>query len=398
MGVGKVGSGAAIGSAIAPGLGTILGAGIGAASGLVGQGMSRRAAREYNKGQMEIAQMNNEWNANEAAKNRQWQEQMVSSQNQWNLEQWNRENEYNTPAAQRERLEAAGYNPYMFGGDSGNAASITSVSPSGGSQTAPAQMPSQQALRYDFSGVADAINNYFMNSKLAFDSGLTLLGRDRQRAEIASAVNGNLSALTPEYWNYYRSRGLDMAQIQWGKTADEAQAIRLNNELTSAQTGNALLEGKHRKVLLQFARPQQIAEVFQKIGTAYSAYMSGALSKRKIFSMTFDDLKTIAEVNGIRINNRILKETAQGVIDSMNSANRYTTLYNRYNSVFARWNAFTDASRRQWEFNLAKRGYRSGDTDYKEWIDKWIVPLLGSIGTLFSGAGTSVLGKLSSGR
>lgn len=48
-------------------------------------------------------------------------------QQDWNVEQWNRENLYNSPLAQKERLEAAGINPYSVlsqgGADTGNASS-----------------------------------------------------------------------------------------------------------------------------------------------------------------------------------------------------------------------------------------------------------------------------------
>lgn len=38
-------------------------------------------------------------------------------QNEWNLDMWNKQNEYNSPAAQRQRLEAAGLNPIFNGLD-----------------------------------------------------------------------------------------------------------------------------------------------------------------------------------------------------------------------------------------------------------------------------------------
>lgn len=52
--------------------------------------------------------------------------------NQWQWDMWNAQNEYNTPAAQRARLEAAGYNPMLMNSAgssaSGNAGSMTSKS------------------------------------------------------------------------------------------------------------------------------------------------------------------------------------------------------------------------------------------------------------------------------
>lgn len=55
--------------------------------------------------------------------------------NQWQWDMWNAQNEYNTPAAQRERLEAAGYNPLLMNNmgssASGEASSMTAKSGSG---------------------------------------------------------------------------------------------------------------------------------------------------------------------------------------------------------------------------------------------------------------------------
>lgn len=52
--------------------------------------------------------------------------------NQWQWDMWNAQNEYNTPAAQRARLEAAGYNPMLMNSAgssaSGNAGSMTAKS------------------------------------------------------------------------------------------------------------------------------------------------------------------------------------------------------------------------------------------------------------------------------
>lgn len=55
--------------------------------------------------------------------------ELAKYQNEWNLAQWNRENAYNTPAAQRQRYEDAGINPYFALGNiqSGQAESLNSA-------------------------------------------------------------------------------------------------------------------------------------------------------------------------------------------------------------------------------------------------------------------------------
>ena len=55
--------------------------------------------------------------------------ELAKYQNEWNLAQWNRQNAYNTPAAQRQRYEDAGINPYFALGNiqSGQAESLNSA-------------------------------------------------------------------------------------------------------------------------------------------------------------------------------------------------------------------------------------------------------------------------------
>ena len=66
-------------------------------------------------------------------------ERMQQQQNAWNLEQWNRNNEYNSPAAQMQRLKAAGINPDLMYGQNAGGASGNSSSPAQGSNPIPKQ-------------------------------------------------------------------------------------------------------------------------------------------------------------------------------------------------------------------------------------------------------------------
>lgn len=93
-------------------------------------------------------QMNRETNAANQAINQAnidysreaWQNEVA-----YNWEMWNKTNEYNSASAQRQRLEAAGLNPYMMmnGGDAGTASSSSAPS-----HNQPQQLP-MQAGRVD---------------------------------------------------------------------------------------------------------------------------------------------------------------------------------------------------------------------------------------------------------
>lgn len=141
-------------------------AGIGAGASLIG-GMGSTAAQ--NAANKEIAQMNNAFNEKmfdkQVAYNKEMYQQQLGDQwkfyndakeNSWKF--YNDQKEYNSASAQRERLEAAGLNPYlMMSGGSAGVAQSGSV-PSGGAPSAQGVTP-PTATPYsaDYSGITSGL-------------------------------------------------------------------------------------------------------------------------------------------------------------------------------------------------------------------------------------------------
>ncbi|MBQ3410779.1 MAG: hypothetical protein IJH30_03405, partial [Bacillus sp. (in: Bacteria)] len=86
-----------IGGAIITGLSSLLGT-------AMSETYQREALQEYNRGQMELAKY----------------------QNEWNLAQWERENAYNSPIQQMQRYREAGLNPNLIYGQQ----NLSAASPS----------------------------------------------------------------------------------------------------------------------------------------------------------------------------------------------------------------------------------------------------------------------------
>lgn len=140
----------------------VVGSAIGAGASLIGGVGSTAAQNSSNK---EIAQMNNAFNEKmfdkQVAYNKEMYQQQLGDQwkfyndakdNSWKL--YNDQKEYNSASAQRERLEAAGLNPYlmMSGGSAGVAqsgAASSGVAPSGQGVTPPTATP----YSADYSGI-----------------------------------------------------------------------------------------------------------------------------------------------------------------------------------------------------------------------------------------------------
>jgi hypothetical protein len=155
-----------------------VGSAIGAGTSLIGGVGTTLAQNAANK---EIAQMNNAFNEKmfdkQVAYNKEMYQQQLgdqwkfyndSKQNAWDLvanqqqfqtDMWNKNNEYNSASAQRERLEAAGLNPYMMmnGGSAGTAQAMSGsagAAPSGGAPSGQGVTP-PTATPYsaDYSGI-----------------------------------------------------------------------------------------------------------------------------------------------------------------------------------------------------------------------------------------------------
>lgn len=151
---------------------------IGAGSSLIGGVASTAAQNAANK---EIAQMNNAFNEKmfdkQVAYNKEMYQQQLgdqwkfyndSKQNAWDLvenhqqfqtDMWNKNNEYNSASAQRERLEAAGLNPYLMmnGGSAGTAQAMSGSAGAAPSGAAPSAQgvtpPTATPYSADYSGI-----------------------------------------------------------------------------------------------------------------------------------------------------------------------------------------------------------------------------------------------------
>ena len=326
-----------VGSAFVSGISGLLGSGI---SG----GMSKRAAKAYNKGQKEIAQMNNEWNAEQAAINREWQTSERDAQNQWTLEQWNRENEYNSPAAQRARLEEAGYNPYMNGLD-GNSSGVgvTSSGVSGvGNPTA--QMPNQvpETFQMDFNSIGDAINSYYSNQLLANQAkGQGIMnafdmqfGSDFRKSQILSNINGEVESLDPAYWNIRRAMAPEMAITGINKIRQEYEAVRTHTELTAAQALLTKLQGEGQEIMNKYLPAQQQVQIYSHAASLFAQYAQGRLSLASIKNRLAEYNESIARAAGIRIGNKQSAELSDFFVRAMKEEYQSNAAYYRsYKSI-----------------------------------------------------------------
>lgn len=157
--------GVELGSALLSGGLSIVNAGIGANA-------SRYAAKKYLEGVESTNKANQE---------------LAREQQAWDLAQWNRQNEYNTASKQLQRWQEAGFSPFSFQGDVGNADSLQS--PTLANQVAPGDLSGyaqgfSSSLAQGVQGAASAALNW-REMKLRQDQ----LNIEKQRLANETALN-----------------------------------------------------------------------------------------------------------------------------------------------------------------------------------------------------------------
>lgn len=291
----------------------ILGGIIAAGASLAGNAIGSASQNKTNQTSIDINRENNAFNAAEAEKQRQWQEEM-----------WNKNNEYNSPSAMISR----GLNPYI---GSSVGAGVSKSPASGGSVAQAAGLPSLQAFRPDFSDVGTALAsmaqaraammNAEQNSALTPYRMLEILGNTNYR---------NIGIGQSGYWN--ASTGRHSALLDQSKEYQELKNMEFAGRLTSAQEAQILLDSQAQQVLNKYLDEQQQADLFIKGQTLANLYAQGALTEAQYKNQMAQAVKTAAETNGIRINNKIAAETADSLIYANIQSNRARGLSDLWNS------------------------------------------------------------------
>ena len=290
-------------------LGGIIAAGASLASNAIGASLQDKT----NQTSIDINRENNAFNAQQAQIQRDWQEKM-----------WEMNNSYNSPNAMISR----GLNPFV----QGSAAMAGSKSPaSGGAAASAAPAPSLQAFRPDFSDVGSALASMAQARASMLDAeqnaALTPYKIDQIRGDTDYR---NIGIGESGYWN--ASSGRRSALLDQSKEYQELKNMEFAGRLTSAQESQILLDSQAQQVLNKYLDEQQQADLFIKGQTLANLYAQGALSEAQYKNQMAQAVKTSAETNGIRISNKIAKQTADSLIYANIQANRARGLSSLWDS------------------------------------------------------------------
>jgi hypothetical protein len=291
----------------------ILGGLIAAGASLAGNAIGAASQSNTNDTSKKIAEMNNEFNAEQAQLQRDWQEKM-----------WNRNNEYNSPQAMISR----GLNPFI---SATSGAGVSKSPASGGAAASAAALPSLQAFRPDFSDVGTALASMAQ-------ARASMMNAEQNAALTPYRINQilgdtdyrNIGVGQSGYWN--ASTGRRSALLDQSKEYQELRNMEFAGRLTSAQEAQILLDSEAQQILNKYLDEQQQADLFIKGQTLANLYSQGALTEAQYKNQMAQAIKTAAETNGVRINNRIAGQTADSLIYANIQSNRSRGLSSLWDS------------------------------------------------------------------
>ena len=132
------------------------------------------------------------------------------------------------------------------------------------------------------------------------------------------------------YWD--ASTGKRSALLDQSKEYQELKNMEFAGRLTSAQEAQILLDSEAQQVLNKYLDEQQQADLFIKGQTLANLYAQGSLTEAQYKSEMAKAVKTAAETNGIRINNKIASQTADSLIYANIQSNRSRGLSSLWDS------------------------------------------------------------------
>ena len=351
-----------IASGLFGGLGSVVSGAIGA-----------KTVSDTNKTNLKINQMNNDFNAREAQKARDFQ-----------LDMWNRENEYNSASSQRKRLEEAGYNPYMSDAQAGTAAGMSGTSSASAAGASP-QIP----YTPDFQSVGV---NLATALKMMSEKKQTDIENLNMTDLLRSQVWRNLGATdwrnaSPEARAYNLSQGRKAAELGMASLEENLSNQRWSNNLLVANITNSLLDADTKTILNKYLDQQQLADLNLKAANYEYLVMSGQLKRQEVNNLIAEEIETYARANGYNLQNRILRETSDGIIRATNNTNFYFGSYYHSRAFNAGADAFHDSSILRSNAGTAAEGYKQSafDTKLQPWREA-----LNSTNMIFNGIGSGL--------
>lgn len=264
--------------------------------------------------------MQNSANANLNKSNMRWQEAMTKWNQNWQEKMWQKENEYNTPLAQRQRLQEAGYNPWISG--SGGMSNVSQGVPQTSSPTPPSMIPMQDvigpAARSGVSAAmqqvqtqAQASNQLAQAAQSGVDTAIAIYEKtgdaDAAEAYLSNVLSTVGGGKIDKDSLYFRQLNLAITGIELDNAQKDYQnSLSKIQVMIQEQTGLAKAQADLNMI------DQQITESVARIGKMASDVKVNEAEVQKLLS---EEAMNIAKKNNLDADTQTINGIRDALID-----------------------------------------------------------------------------------
>lgn len=329
-------------------------AAIGAAGSVLGSfiggSTSAAAQRRANETNLQIARETNAQNY-----------RIFQEQQQFNENQFNRWLDYSTPAAQRQRYEDAGINPYMAVGQLQNGTPSSAL-------TSANSAPMQGAQVQPVQGLGDALQNSIERAAGVFSSLISstadagLKGSQKTGVDIDNKTRGRQNEANVQKTNVEtgktgsETRRIEQENSFWDSTLEQRKELMnisvdtakkqkelLDQQVFQAQLQNSMsnidlgIASKYKEVMFkqqlanlvaqEFATYENVAQGWSHVNidkqnaqtNRMNAQTNAAVGVAQIQNLVADAIKATEEATGIKIDNDTSRKIQKFLVDSAHS-------------------------------------------------------------------------------
>lgn len=291
--------------------------GLGLISGILGADSSAKGAKYSADASLQATRETNEQNY------KLWKEQR-----QFAIDSWKAENDYNTPAAQRARLEAAGYNPYLAFGDVGNTGGAISQ------PAAPTMVAPSDAAFPNTRGIfAEGLNQSFQNALNVLQSAVQMQNIQANTKKTNQEVNQSVlmfpwlldSAKYRSQADFYLPK---LSYEDWQTKKRENYIGNLTKDLQietvdatlkqiKAQTHLMHLNASAQETLNKYLDQHQQLDLMTKAQTWMNLVQDGQLKKQQVRNAIAQEILTYAQAKGQKLDNQFNEKTMEDRVDAV---------------------------------------------------------------------------------
>ena len=331
-------------------LGAAISGGASLLGGVVGGLFNKSAQKRANATNLQIARETNAQNY-----------RIFQEQQQFNENQFNRWLDYSTPAAQRQRYEDAGINPYMAVGQLQNGTPSSAL-------TSATSAPMQGAQVQPVQGLGDALQNSIERAAGVFSSLISstadagLKGSQKTGTDIDNKTRGRQNEANVQKTNAEtgktgaETRRTEQESSFWDSTLEQRKELMnisvdtakkqkelLDQQVFQAQLQNSMsnidlgIASKYKEVMFkqnlanlvaqEFATYENVAQGWSHVyiekqnanTNAKNAQTNAAVGAAQIQNFVANAIKSAEEATGVKIDNETSRKIQKFLVDSAHS-------------------------------------------------------------------------------